>query len=105
MCIRDRCIPFDPAQNFASSSSTRSVVYEICKKADIPVHDYAKKNDQSSGSTLGPGLSAMTSIRTVDLGPALLAMHSIRETGGTQDAFYCYKFAKTFFGQGALNKK
>jgi aspartyl aminopeptidase len=37
------------------------------------------------GSTIGPVSSALTGIKTVDIGHPLLSMHSIRETVGTND--------------------
>ena len=43
------------------------------------------RSDVKGGSTLGSMASALTPIRTMDIGVALLAMHSARETMGADD--------------------
>eukprot|EP00827_Trimyema_finlayi_P005030 TRINITY_DN51_c0_g1_i13.p1 TRINITY_DN51_c0_g1~~TRINITY_DN51_c0_g1_i13.p1 ORF type:complete len:527 (+),score=176.89 TRINITY_DN51_c0_g1_i13:71-1651(+) len=92
-------VDFDPGQSTASSCNTRSIIYQLCKKISIPILDSQFKNGPAGGSTLGPSLSAMTSIRTVDVGPALLGMHSIRETAGIFDAYYQFQLCKGFFDE------
>lgn len=52
------------------------------------------KSDSGCGSTIGPILSALSGIRTVDVGSPQLSMHSIREMMGTDDAVQGYNHIK-----------
>lgn len=52
------------------------------------------KNDSGCGSTIGPPISTLSGIRTVDVGSPQLSMHSIREVMGVDDAIYGFKHGK-----------
>jgi aspartyl aminopeptidase len=55
------------------------------------------RNDCPCGSTIGPTISALTGIRTVDAGMPQLSMHSCREVMGVQDLQYGLDLFTTFF--------
>jgi aspartyl aminopeptidase len=61
------------------------VIKGLCDRKNIPYQLYVNRSDIKGGSTLGSMASAITPIRTMDLGVALLAMHSARETMGASD--------------------
>lgn len=52
------------------------------------------KSDSGCGSTIGPTLSALSGIRTVDVGSPQLSMHSVREMMGADDAVHGYNHLK-----------
>ncbi|CAN0449970.1 unnamed protein product, partial [Hapterophycus canaliculatus] len=52
------------------------------------------KSDSGCGSTIGPVLSALSGIRTVDVGSPQLSMHSVREMMATDDAVHGYNHIK-----------
>jgi len=74
---------FNANQRYASTAITTSIVRMIAQKVNVPLQDFAVRNDMVCGSTIGPIMSAKLGIPTVDLGCAQLSMHSIREMCGT----------------------
>ncbi|CAM9518899.1 unnamed protein product, partial [Discosporangium mesarthrocarpum] len=52
------------------------------------------KNDSPCGSTIGPMLSALSGVRTVDVGSGQLSMHSCREMMGTEGVVHGYRHLK-----------
>jgi len=63
----------------------------------VPLQLFVVRNDSNCGSTIGPALSALLGIRTVDLGNPQLSMHSIRETCGSKDVGYALLLFLRFF--------
>ena len=55
------------------------------------------RNDCPCGSMIGPTISALTGIRTVDVGMPQLSMHSCREVMGVQDLHYGLQLMCGFF--------
>jgi hypothetical protein len=54
----------------------------------INYQDFIVRNDSPCGSTIGPITSAITGLKSVDIGAAQFGMHSIRETSGVLDVLY-----------------
>jgi aspartyl aminopeptidase len=71
-------------QRYASNSVTSFLFKELGERAGLPVQEFVVRNDSGCGSTIGPLLSTLTGVRTVDVGASQWAMHSIRETCGTK---------------------
>lgn len=86
-------------QRYATTSITSFLLCEIARKHNIPVQKFVVRNDVGCGSTIGPILSANTSIRTVDVGIAQLAMHSVREMCGTADCLFSVQLCTAFFNE------
>jgi aspartyl aminopeptidase len=75
-------------QRYTTNGLTGFVVRELGRMADIPIQEYAGRNDCPCGTTIGPIVSALTGIRTVDAGMPQLSMHSCREVMGIVDCKY-----------------
>lgn len=91
-------IKYNASQRYATNARTAAIFSRICASAGIPIQKYANRSDLPAGSTIGPSLSSMTSIPTVDVGVPILAMHSIRELGNAADVFFMAKAFQHFFG-------
>ena len=72
-------------QRYATSGATAALFYELARKCDVPVQTYAHRTDLPCGSTIGPIVSTLLGVRTVDVGNPMLSMHSCREMAGTRD--------------------
>ena len=70
---------------YTSTSVSRLLLKTITNLKQIPLQDYVGRNDKRSGSTIGPYLSSLLGIESIDIGAPLLAMHSIRELAGVDD--------------------
>lgn len=63
----------------------------------VPLQLFVVRNDGRCGSTVGPFLSSLLGVRTVDVGNPQLSMHSIRETCGTYDVEHAVNLFDAFF--------
>lgn len=81
-------IKYSASQRYATTAISAAYFMEACERAGIPCQKFVNRNDIAGGSTIGPALSGMTTIPTVDIGAPVLAMHSIREFGAVADNVY-----------------
>ncbi len=70
---------------YATDSESEAAIRVYCSRIGVPCQKFMSRSDIIPGSTIGPMSSALTGIKTVDIGHPLLSMHSIRETIGTRD--------------------
>jgi len=85
-------------QRYATSGITGLVLREVARRAgDLPIQEFVVPNDKPCGSTIGPIISAITGLRTVDVGQSMLSMHSIREMTGVQDFAASEAIFRAFF--------
>jgi aspartyl aminopeptidase len=86
-------------QRYATNGVTGFIARELARKADchIPLQEFVVKSDCPCGTTIGPMISALTGIRTVDLGMPQLSMHSCREVMGIADLTHGFNLFNTFF--------
>lgn len=85
-------------QRYATTTVTGVLIKEIARRADLaPVQEFMVRQDCGCGSTIGPIISSVTGIRTIDMGCPQLSMHSIRETMGICDLTNGFSLFKAFF--------
>ncbi len=78
-------IKYSAAQKYSTNAKTAANFINMCKSENIPYQKYVNRSDIIGGSTIGPAMSSLSSIPTVDVGIPILAMHSIREFGCIHD--------------------
>ncbi|MDE6387371.1 MAG: M18 family aminopeptidase [Lachnospiraceae bacterium] len=93
-------IKYSAAQRYSTDAFSASYFMEACKRAHVPYQKYVNRNDIVGGSTIGPALSSLTTIPTVDIGTPVLAMHSIREFGAVADNFYTKEAFRAYYEDG-----
>ena len=81
-------IKYSASQRYGTTAFSAAYFLEACERAGVPCQKYVNRNDIVGGSTIGPALSSLTTIPTVDMGIPMLAMHSIREFGAVIDSVY-----------------
>lgn len=79
------CIKQAAGQTYATDSETIAIFAGICEQADVPYQRFVNRSDMRGGSTLGAIASALTPVKTLDIGIPILAMHSARELMGVED--------------------
>lgn len=78
-------IKYSASQRYATTAFSAAYFAAACECAGVPYQKFVNRNDIVGGSTIGPALSGLTTIPTVDMGAPILAMHSIREFGAVAD--------------------
>jgi aspartyl aminopeptidase len=68
-----------------------------CKEGGVPLQTFVYRADHGGGSSVGPIASALTGIRSVDLGAPMLSMHSIREICGVRDVAHATAVMTMFY--------
>lgn len=81
-------IKYSASQRYGTTAFSAAYFMEACERAGVPCQKYVNRNDIVGGSTIGPALSSLTTIPTVDIGIPILAMHSIREFAAVVDNVY-----------------
>jgi len=84
-------------QRYTTTPVTSFLLAEIAKRHNLPVQRFVARNDMPCGTTIGPIISAKTSIRGVDVGIPQLSMHSIREMCGIEDLRTSTQLLQYFF--------
>ena len=90
-------VKIDMNNKYATTAETEARFKLLAKKAGVPLQTFIAHSDLASGSTVGPLLSAQTTIPCLDMGIPIWAMHSIRETAGMKDVDYTRDLFKAFF--------
>lgn len=81
-------IKYSASQKYSTTAFSAACFMEACERAGVPCQRFVNRNDIAGGSTIGPAISSLTTIPTVDIGIPILAMHSIREFGAVVDNVY-----------------
>ena len=88
---------YDFGENEDDTDEEMDIIYDVCKKAGVPVQFASNRADVPGGSTLGNLLGHQILIPMVDIGLAQLAMHSSMETASCIDAEYMAKAVAEFY--------
>jgi aspartyl aminopeptidase len=96
-------IKLNSNQRYATNGFTSSLFKNWCDAVNVPVQSFVVRNDMGCGSTIGPITASEIGVNTIDIGVPTFAMHSIRETAGSDDAYYLYRVLNYFFTQASLN--
>ena len=93
-------------QRYATNGISATIFRRLAKIANCPVQEFTVRSDSACGSTIGPIISTLTGILTVDVGTPQFSMHSIREMMGSEDAWVGYVHLKSCFANfAALQSK
>ena len=93
-------IKIDNNNKYATTGETEARLKLLARESGIPLQTYIHHSDLPCGSTVGPLLSAATTIPCLDMGLPIWAMHSIRETAGIRDIDYTRDLFKAFYKEG-----
>lgn len=74
-----------PGATYATDMTSTYPVKHAANKCKIPLQYFMNRNDIPAGSTIGPIVSSLIGIPTVDIGLPQLSMHSVRETMAFKD--------------------
>ncbi|MDC7301398.1 M18 family aminopeptidase [Agathobacter ruminis] len=91
------CIKQAASQSYATDAQTIAIFAGICEKANVPYQRFVNRSDMRGGSTLGAIASALTPVKTLDIGIPILAMHSARELMGAKDIESLTDAMKAYF--------
>jgi aspartyl aminopeptidase len=89
-------------QRYATDSETSSIFRHICEVAKEPVQSFVVRTDMACGSTIGPITASALGVKTIDVGVPTFGMHSVRETGGSKDAYSLFRILKTFNAEATV---
>ncbi len=84
-------------QRYATSVVSATMFREFAKLDGIKTQEFAIRSDSGCGSTIGPMMSSLTGILTVDVGSPQWSMHSIRECLGSHDPHLGYLHLKAAY--------
>lgn len=90
-------VKYNGNQRYATTAITRAILRDIAAKINVPLQDFAVRNDMPCGSTIGPIISARVALPTVDVGAPQLSMHSIREMCGANSVKQAIDLFQGFF--------
>lgn len=93
-------IKSNAAQKYTTDGISAALFTEICRRAQVPIQNFANRSDLPGGSTLGSISNTKVPLITVDIGMAQLAMHSSFETAGCADVDYLVRAMKAFYQSG-----
>lgn len=90
-------IKTNASQKYATDGLSAALFAEICRRAGVPVQQFANRSDLAGGSTLGGISNTKVPLNTADIGLAQLAMHSCYETAGCADTAYLIRACEEFY--------
>lgn len=86
-------------QRYTMDTQAIGVVIQLCEKYGVPYKKYVNHSDIAGGGTLGPMISSILPMKTVDIGVPLLAMHSSNELMGRNDQLALEKLMTGYYSE------
>ncbi len=86
-------------QRYTLDPSAIATAQMLCDKAGIPYKKFMIRADIPGGSTIGPMLSSLVPMHTVDIGVPILAMHSACELMNLSDEEALIQLMEQFYRQ------
>ena len=90
-------IKINTAQKYAYDTGAIAILQQLCEANDVKYQKFVNHSDAVGGGTMGPVLSSLLPMKTVDIGVPLLAMHSAVETMGVEDQESIIKLMISYF--------
>jgi aspartyl aminopeptidase len=78
-------VKYNSNQRYSSNAESVAFIVNLARTNNIPLQNFMNRQDLSCGSTIGPSISSMLGINSIDIGNPMLSMHSIRELAGLKD--------------------
>jgi aspartyl aminopeptidase len=92
-------IKYNVGQRYATSATSIAPFIHACTNANVPIQNFASRNNIACGSTIGPITATRLGIDTIDVGIPQLSMHSAREVCGSQDPIYLRDALRSYFAR------
>ncbi len=86
---------------YATNSVSATIFRRLAQMVNCPVQEFSVPSNSGCGSTIGPIISTLSGIMTIDVGTPQFSMHSIREMMGSEDAYNGYIHLKSVFANFA----
>ncbi len=93
-------IKFNAGARYATTSETSAAFEDVCEASGAAYQKVMGRSDIPSGYTIGPTVSTLMGIPTVDIGLPMWAMHSARETMGVADYQHALNALKYYYQYG-----
>jgi aspartyl aminopeptidase len=90
-------IKINSNHRYASTASSNQRFIRLCNEAKVEYQKFMVRSDMPCGSTVGPRVSALLGIPTIDIGNPMWAMHSVREVCGTKDHIDLIKVLNKYY--------
>lgn len=84
---RGPILKVDADQRYSTSLEGTALWNSACESAGVTSQAFVSESSMRSGSTIGPALSTLLGVTTVDVGVGLLSMHSARELSHVLDNY------------------
>lgn len=84
-------------QRYNYDSVAVAMLQQLAEAAGVRYRKFVNNSDMAGGGTLGPIISSLLPMRTVDIGVPILAMHSARELMAAADQLELEKLMKAYY--------
>jgi aminopeptidase I len=90
-------VSYDSNGHMTTDSVSTAILARVAELSGATLQRFMIRDDSRSGETIGPTLSSMLGVRSIDAGIPQLSMHSIRATTGALDPGLGVQLFQGFF--------